>query len=52
MPHGHTPDATRQEFLWLSADLKNREYKKPIADFLRAGSFPNAWNAKHGFKAR
>eukprot|EP00966_Prymnesium_polylepis_P002949 67332-Prymnesium_polylepis.1 len=45
------PDVV-QEFLWLSAEVKNSEYKRPVADFLRAGAFPNAWNAKHGFKAR
>ena len=41
-----------QEFLWLTAKVKNSEYKRPIADFLRSGNFPNAWGIKHGFTAR
>ena len=38
-----------QEYLWLSRDLKNSEYKKPVADFLRRYNFPNLWGAKRGF---
>ena len=45
------PDVV-QEFLWLLPALKNSEYKRPIADFLRAHRFPNAWETKLGFKAR
>ena len=45
------PDVV-QEFLWLSPRLKNSEYKRPVADFLRAHQFPNAWKVKLGFKAR
>jgi len=41
-----------QEYLWLRAPLKNAEYKKPIAYFLRAHGFPNAWNTKQGFSAK
>jgi asparagine synthetase B (glutamine-hydrolysing) len=41
-----------QEFLWLTAEVKNSEYKRPIADFLRSGNFPNAWGIKRGFTAR
>ena len=43
--------AVVQEFLWLSADVKNSEYKRPVADFLRAHSFANTWNQKVGFTA-
>ena len=43
--------AVVQEFLWLRHDLKNAEYKKPVADFLRAAAFPTAWDAKVGFSA-
>ena len=38
-----------QEYLWLSADVKNSEYKRPVADYLRAFGFPNAWKQKIGF---
>ena len=38
-----------QEYLWLTADLKNSEYKRPVADYLRVGAFPNHWKAKIGF---
>eukprot|EP00965_Chrysotila_dentata_P231560 6198434-Pleurochrysis_carterae.AAC.2 len=43
-----------QEYLWLSAELKNSEYKRPVADFLRsvAPHFPNAWKEKQGFSAQ
>jgi len=39
-----------QEYLWLSHDIKNSEYKRPIADFLRRYQFPNLWGAKRGFR--
>ena len=35
-----------QEFLWLKPELKNAEYKKPVADFLRAHRVPTAWGAR------
>jgi asparagine synthetase B (glutamine-hydrolysing) len=38
-----------QEYLWLRADVKNSEYKKPLADFMRAANFPNMYNVKAGF---
>ena len=38
-----------QEYLWLSHEVKNAEYKKPIADFLREAAFPNLWDTKVGF---
>jgi len=41
-----------QEYLWLRHDLKNAEYKKPIADYLREGLFPNAWKVKRGFSSK
>ena len=40
-----------QEFLWLAPELKNAEYKKPVADFLRAHRVPTAWGRKIGFTA-
>ena len=40
-----------QEFLYLSAAVKNSEYKRPIADLLREHTFPNTWKQKIGFKA-
>ena len=38
-----------QEYLWLTSELKNSEYKRPVADFLRMHHFPNAWKRKIGF---
>ena len=38
-----------QEYLWLTPELKNSEYKRPVADYLRAHGFPNAWRQKIGF---
>lgn len=38
-----------QEYLWLTPELKNQEYKKPIAEFLRRYEFPNMWAIKTGF---
>lgn len=40
-----------QEYLYLDHTLKNSEYKKPVADFLRRKAFPNMWGAKTGFTA-
>ncbi|KAJ1450044.1 nucleophile aminohydrolase [Pelagophyceae sp. CCMP2097] len=36
-----------QEYLWLSRAVKNSEYKRPVADYLRSGGdepFLNAWD--------
>lgn len=38
-----------QEYLWLTHDVKNSEYKRPVADFLRRHDFPNFWGKKVGF---
>ena len=38
-----------QEFLWLEADVKNSEYKRPIADLLRDLDCPFDANKKVGF---
>lgn len=38
-----------QEFLWLAPELKNREYKAPLADYLRLHDYPNVWDKKIGF---
>jgi len=38
-----------QEYLWLKHTVKNSEYKRPIADLLRATAFPTMWNKKVGF---
>ena len=44
------PDVV-QEYLWLSQSLKNSEYKRPIADFMREQSYPNRYKWKSGFVA-
>lgn len=38
-----------QEYLWLTAETKNSEYKRPVADFLRIYDFPNMYSVKAGF---
>jgi asparagine synthetase B (glutamine-hydrolysing) len=38
-----------QEFLWLSPQLKNLEYKAPIAHFLRTHGYPFEAGVKRGF---
>jgi asparagine synthetase B (glutamine-hydrolysing) len=38
-----------QEFLWLTADLKNREYKSPLDNYLTVNKFPYEKNQKTGF---
>ena len=35
-----------QEYLWLTAEAKNSAYKRPVADFMREHSWPNAWGVK------
>jgi len=39
-----------QEFLWLSADAKNRHYKAPLREYLRQYGFPFEENVKRGFQ--
>jgi asparagine synthetase B (glutamine-hydrolysing) len=41
-----------QAFLNLDADLKNLEYKAPIADFLRKANYPFEPQRKRGFSPR
>jgi asparagine synthetase B (glutamine-hydrolysing) len=41
-----------QEFLALSPELKNKEYKAPIAAFLREYNYPFELNKKRGFSVR
>ena len=46
------PPTSACSFLVASFNLtssKNSEYKKPVADYLRGGAFPNHWKAKIGF---
>jgi asparagine synthetase B (glutamine-hydrolysing) len=38
-----------QEFLWLTADLKNKEYKAPIDYYFNNLNFPYAKQEKRGF---
>ena len=38
-----------QEFLWLSAEVKNSEYKRPIADLFRKHNYPIEFGTKKGF---
>lgn len=38
-----------QEFLWLSQDLKNKEYKAPIDYYFRSNNYPYARQEKRGF---
>ena len=38
-----------QEFLWLSAEAKNRHYKAPLREYLLRNGFPFEENAKRGF---
>ena len=40
-----------QEFLWLSADLKNSEYKAPIEFYLKQQNYPFLSRIKKGFSA-
>jgi len=43
--------AVVQEFLWLSHDLKNSEYKAPIEYYLRENNYPFLSRVKKGFSA-
>ena len=38
-----------QEFLWLSREVKNSEYKRPLADFMRKHGFPFETGIKRGW---
>jgi asparagine synthetase B (glutamine-hydrolysing) len=38
-----------QEFLWLKSDLKNKEYKSPLNNYLTINNFPYEKNQKTGF---
>ncbi len=40
-----------QEFLWLSAELKNAHYKAPLHEYLTLHSFPFVERVKEGFAA-
>ena len=40
-----------QEFLWLSAELKNKKYKAPLDEYLSANQFPFQKGMKTGFGA-
>ena len=40
-----------QESFWLTAELKNRRYKAPIAEYLDCTEFPYCENEKKGFNA-
>jgi asparagine synthetase B (glutamine-hydrolysing) len=39
-----------QEFLWLSAEAKNRHYKAPLREYLLRNKFPFEEGVKRGFK--
>ena len=39
-----------QEFLWLSAELKNRNYKAPLFEYLTRNQVPFDKNVKKGFR--
>lgn len=41
-----------QEFLWLSKELKNKDYKSPLFNYLQSNNYPFEPNEKMGFKAK
>lgn len=41
-----------QEFLWLSPELKNKNYKAPIYEYLKENNFPTAFNKKIGLSIK
>jgi asparagine synthase (glutamine-hydrolysing) len=41
-----------QEFLWLTAELKNRYYKAPIHEYLVRNNFPNCFGRKIGLRIK
>jgi len=40
-----------QEFLWLNSDLKNKEYKAPLSEYLFKNNYPFQRGVKTGFQA-
>ena len=40
-----------QEFLWLSSELKNKEYKAPLSEYLSKNNYPFQRGVKTGFQA-
>ena len=40
-----------QEFLWLSVELKNKQYKAPLHHYLQINNFPFEVGIKTGFQA-
>ena len=40
-----------QEFLWLNSDLKNKEYKAPLSEYLSRNNYPFQRGVKTGFQA-
>ena len=43
--------AVVQEFLWLTAEAKNRHYKAPLREYLKRNDFPFEEDVKRGFTA-
>lgn len=41
-----------QEFLWLIPELKNRNYKAPIYEYLNQNNFPTLFNKKIGLRVK
>lgn len=41
-----------QEFLWLSVELKNKNYKSPLYNYMIIHNYPFKENEKIGFKAK
>ncbi len=41
-----------QEFLWLDADIKNRNYKSPLHDYLNLREWPYESGCKRGFSCK
>jgi len=41
-----------QEFLWLSVELKNNNYKSPLYNYMKINNYPFKENEKIGFKAK
>ena len=41
-----------QEFLWLKPELKNRNYKAPIYEYLKLNQFPTSFNKKIGLSVK
>lgn len=41
-----------QEFLWLSFELKNNNYKSPLYNYMKINNYPFKENEKIGFKAK